>query len=344
MFNRLAVSLKELEATVIQMLVFGSVSASVAGKEAMQRHFGNIDWPVTWVEGAACDGSPIAGLQVFGFTGGEVTRINLNGRVVGSVFSDGTARYCLLGGLDPVRNSIAREDQTRETLDNLARALAQGGFSLSDTVRTWFFLEDLLSWYDEFNQTRTQIYSGVKFRTGSLPASTGIGAKNPAGTALTVGAWAMQPLNSSTRAEEIASPLQCPAPAYGSSFSRAIELSSETGRRLLISGTASIAPGGKTLWPGAARQQVAHTMQVVGAILGSRGFQFSDLTRATAYFKRRADARAFTEWCAARGLQLQPVTLAQCDICRDDLLFELEADAWSSTTRLVPFPLSTEGL
>jgi enamine deaminase RidA (YjgF/YER057c/UK114 family) len=125
--------------------------------------------------------------------------------------------------------------------------------------------------------------------------------------------------------------LQCPAPAYGSSFSRAIELSSQSGRRLLLSGTASIAPGGQTLWPGAARQQVAQTMQVVEAILGSRGFGFSDLTRATAYFKRRADARVFTEWCGAHGLRLQPVTLAQCDICRDDLLFELEADAWLSS-------------
>jgi len=331
MFNRLAMSLKELEATVIQMLAFGSVSASAAGTEAMQRQFGIVDWPVTWVEGATCDGSPIAGLQVFGFAGGEVNRIKLNGRVVGSVFNDGTARHCLLGGLGPLRNFIARADQTRETLDNLARALAQGGFSLSDTVRTWFFLEDLLSWYGEFNQTRTQIYSGVKFRTGSLPASTGIGAKNPVGAALAVGAWAMQPLNSSARAEEIASPLQCPAPAYGSSFSRAIELSSQSGRRLLLSGTASIAPGGQTLWPGAARQQVAQTMQVVEAILGSRGFGFSDLTRATAYFKRRADARVFTEWCGAHGLRLQPVTLAQCDICRDDLLFELEADAWLSS-------------
>ena len=180
LFNRLAVALKELDAIIVHLTVFGSISANAAGMEALRRLFGHVDWPITWLEGAACDGSPIAGLQVFGFTGGEVNRIKLNGRVVGSVFNDGAARHCLLGGLGPVRNSIARADQTKETLDDLARALAQGGFSLADTVRTWFFLDDLLSWYDEFNQTRTQIYSGVKFCTGSLPASTGIGAKNHA--------------------------------------------------------------------------------------------------------------------------------------------------------------------
>jgi enamine deaminase RidA (YjgF/YER057c/UK114 family) len=328
LFARLAAALKESDATIVHLTVFGSTGASAAGMEAMRRQLGKIDWPVTWIEGAACDGTPIAGVQVFGFAGGEVERIRLDGRVVGSVFSDGAARHCLLGGLGPVRNSITQADQTKETLDNLALALAQGGFTLADTVRTWFFLDDLLSWYDEFNRTRTKIYSGVKFRTGSLPASTGVGAKNPAGDALAVGAWAMQPLDSSARAEEIASPLQCPAPAYGSSFSRAMEIPSISGRRLLISGTASIAPGGKTLWPDDVRRQVALSMQVVEAILNSRGFKFSDLTRATAYFKRRDDAWAFTEWCVLNDLNL-PAVVVQCDVCRDDLLFELEADAWS---------------
>jgi enamine deaminase RidA (YjgF/YER057c/UK114 family) len=330
LFNRLAGTLGKLNATILHLTIFGSISANAAAMEAMRRRFGKIDWPLTWIEGAACNGSPIASLQIFGFAGGTVDRISLDGRVVGSVFNDGAARHCLLGGLGPVRNSIPRPDQTKETLDNLARALAQGGFSLADTVRTWFFLDDLLSWYDEFNQTRTRIYSGVKFRTGSLPASTGIGAKNSAGDALTVGAWAMQPLDSSARAVEVASPLQSPAPAYGSSFSRAMEMPSPAGRRLLISGTASIAPDGITQWPGDARQQVALSMQVVEAILRSRDFQFSDLTRATAYFKRRADAPALAEWCMAHGMPTLPVTMVECDICRNDLLFELEADAWSS--------------
>jgi enamine deaminase RidA (YjgF/YER057c/UK114 family) len=223
--------------------------------------------------------------------------------------------------------------QTKETLENLSKALEQGGFSLADTVRTWFFLDDILSWYDEFNQARSDIYSGVKFKTGSLPASTGVGAQNPSGSALAVGAWAMQPLKPTAHALEVASPLQCPAPAYGSSFSRAMEITTSFGRRLLISGTASIAPGGKTLWLGDARQQVAQSMEVVEAILRSRGYELSDLTRATAYFKHRDDARLFTEWCSSRGLPMGHVAVTQCVICRDDLLFELEADAWNSERR-----------
>jgi enamine deaminase RidA (YjgF/YER057c/UK114 family) len=334
MFNRLAAALQAFEATIVHLMLFGNVTAGAAGMEAMRRVFGELDWPVTWVEGAACDGGPIAGLQAFAFAGGEVQRLRRGRRVVGSVFEDGAFRHCMLGGLGPDQYSASRASQTKQTLDHLAEALEQGGFTFSEVMRTWFFLDDLLAWYDEFNQARTQVYSSIPFRTGSLPASTGIGGRNPAGAALVAGAWAVQPLSGTARVEEIASPLQCPAPAYGSAFSRAVEISSPAGRRLLISGTASIAPDGRTLWQDDARRQVAQTMQVVEAILRSRSLSLPDLTRATAYFKRRTDARVFREWCEARGGSSLPLVFANCDVCRDDLLFELELDAWQSNQAL----------
>jgi enamine deaminase RidA (YjgF/YER057c/UK114 family) len=295
--------------------------------EAMRRVFGQIHWPVTWVEGTAYGDQPVAGMQVFAFRADQVKPVTLGGQVVGSVFEDGSMRHCLLGGLVPSHSSAARPDQFRQTLDHLQTALNQAGFSLGDVIRTWFYLDELLSWYDGFNEARIQAYAGVKFRGGSSPASTGISGRNPAGTALVAGAWAVQPLHSDAWVEEIQSPLQCPAAAYGSLFSRAMEITSLHDRHLLISGTASIAPEGQTLWPGDLRRQIDLTMQVVESILASRGFAFSDITRATAYFKNRADIPEFSAWCADRGLRSLPVISAQCGICRDDLLFELEADA-----------------
>jgi enamine deaminase RidA (YjgF/YER057c/UK114 family) len=324
--NRLARQLHEREATPLHLLAFGNIRASTATIDALRKNFGRVDWPVTWAEGAACDGSPIAGIQLHAFTG-DVERITFGGRVVGSVFTEGGARQCLVGGLTPADKTLSRAEQTSLVLENLQTILAQAGFDFADTVRTWFFLENILSWYDDFNHARTKIYSGVKFRTGSLPASTGVGAKNPAGTALVLAAWAFRPLEINSRAEEVASPLQCPAPAYGSSFSRAMEISSNAGRRLFISGTAGIAPGGKTLWIGDVRKQVELTMDVVEAMLRSRGFTFADLTHATAYFRHRTDAGVFAEWLAVNRLTKMPVISAQCDVCRDDLLFELEAEA-----------------
>ncbi len=327
MINRLAVTLEKANNTIVNLMVFGSVSVCPAVEEAMQRVFGRIHWPITWVEGAAHGDQPVAGMQVFSFRADQVKPVMLGGQVVGSVFEDGSMRHCLLGGLVPSLPSAARPDQFRQTLDLLQTALKQAGFSLEDVIRTWFYLDELLSWYDGFNEARIQAFAGVKFRGGSSPASTGISGRNPVGTALVAGAWAVQPLHSGARVEEIQSPLQCPAADYGSLFSRAMEITSRHDRRLLISGTASIASEGQTLWPGNVRRQIDLTMQVVGSILTSRGFVFSDITRATAYFKNREEIPEFAAWCADQGLHSLPVISAQCGICRKDLLFELEADA-----------------
>ena len=328
MFGRLAMALKDLDLDIAHLTVFGSVSASEAGMGAMRQLFGCIDWPVTWIEGDACDGALIAGMQVFAFARSKVHRIRLGGQVVGSIFEDGSAKHCLLGGLSPTQGSTPRAEQTRRTLDLLEKALAQGGFALADVVRTWFFLDDILAWYEEFNHARTEVYSGIKFRSGSMPASTGVGGRNTTAVALTLAAWAMQPANPATRMREIASPLQCPATTYGSSFCRAMEIGSASGRNLLISGTASIAPHGQTMWKGNMHKQVELTMKAVEAILHSCDFTFSDLTRAVAYFRRCSDVRALADWCAKHDVHSLPVVMARCDLCHDDLLFELEADAW----------------
>jgi enamine deaminase RidA (YjgF/YER057c/UK114 family) len=329
--RRLAGQLKNSPATPLHLLAFGNCQAHAAVLEALAGQLGAVDFPVTWVDGGACGDGPIAGLQVQVFTG-PVERVVREGRHVGSIFTDGGARQCVVGGLGPGAKAGSRAAQTARTLEHLQAVLEQAGFGLADVVRTWFYLDKILSWYNEFNRARTRIYSGVKFHTGSLPASTGIGARNPAGTALTLAAWAFRPVEPGACAKEVASPMQCPAPAYGSSFSRAMEISTNGGRQLFISGTASIALEGQTLWVGDVRKQVEMTMEVVEAILRSRGMSLDDLSRATAYFRRAADAAALAAWMADRGRATLPVVATECDICRDDLLFELEAEAISETT------------
>jgi enamine deaminase RidA (YjgF/YER057c/UK114 family) len=125
----------------------------------------------------------------------------------------------------------------------------------------------------------------------------------------------------------VQSPKQSDALEYGSSFSRAAEIAMPDHRRLLVSGTASIDSEGNSVNIGDVEAQVAFTMQVVGAILQSRGMDFSDVTRAIAYFKHAEDAPVFDKYCIDSKLLQLPLISAQGDICRDDLLFEIEVDA-----------------
>lgn len=326
-FRRLANELTAGTAVPTALMLYGSIAMRAGIERAMRAELGEPQWPVTWIEGASCDGGPLAGMQMLAISGRPVTRVRLGGRVVASVFEDAGARHCLVGGIGPGAVTLPPAAQSQQAISHLETALDMAGFALADVVRTWFYNENILGWYGEFNRVRSACYAGVKWRSGALPASTGIGARNPAGGALVVGARALRPLSGAVRAVEIGSPLQCPAPTYGSAFARAMELNLDGGRQLLVSGTASIHPDGQTAWPGDPVRQVALTMEVIGAILRSRAMDFSDVTRATAYYRDAGDQRHFNDWLAAHAWQAMPVVHTQSTVCRDDLLFEVELDA-----------------
>jgi enamine deaminase RidA (YjgF/YER057c/UK114 family) len=325
--RRLAEVLAETSGSVVKFEVFGALAAHAPMRDALTQALGELDWPMTWVEGGSCSNDPIAGVQVLAVSGVPVQTIAVNGRIVGRAFDDGAARHCLLGGLGPKQPAASQADQARQTYEHLEAALQQAGMNAAHVVRTWFFLDDILSWYDQFNAVRNEFVARKKLPADALPASTGVSGKNPARAALVASAWALQPRDGSVRVQGVPSPLQCPAPEYGSAFSRALEVSSPHGRRVLVSGTASIAADGHTARLGDARAQIALTMEVVKAILDGRDMTFFDVTRAIAYFKHTADAPAFAEWCTAHGVALLPAVVVQSDICRPELLFEIELDA-----------------
>ena len=326
--RRLADELAVHDAELLALFVFGSIAAQREIDRALRDHLGEAQWPVTWVEGLSCHGATLAGVQAFAIRrGAPVKRVWLGGRVVGSVYEDAGARHCLMGGVGPTTTQLLPPAQVQQTFGNLEWALDMAGFTFADVVRTWFYNDDIVPWYGDFNRVRSAHYQSIAWRTGSIPASTGIGARNPAGAALTLAAWAVQPLEGGSCAFAVGSPLQCPAPAYGSSFARAMELDSGGWRRLLVSGTASIHPDGRTAWVGNAHRQIELTMEVVAALLQARGLGCHDITRATAYFEHPLFEPYFAAWCSTHHLQLLPVVSTNCDICRDDLLFEIELDA-----------------
>jgi enamine deaminase RidA (YjgF/YER057c/UK114 family) len=328
LIRRMAQELSPWKAAIVRQIAFGSVKAHRATLDALRNEFNDPSTPLIWVEGAGCGNNPVAGIQVHAVAGAKILTLENSGGIVARAWENPQTTQCVISAAGSARSGVGAPEQAMRTFGNLQTTLARLGMTMKDVARTWFYLDDILSWYGDFNHARNQFFERSELRPGSVPASTGVSGRNPAGSALVASAWAVKARDPKSGAVQVVpSPLQCAAPSYGSAFSRAVEINSEGFRHLLVSGTASIAPDGRTAHAGDVSSRIELSMRVVGAILESRRMSFSDAIRATAYFKSPKDAAMFMEWLARRGLETMPVVCAVCDICRDDLLFEIELDA-----------------
>lgn len=326
MFKALAEAVDREEVTVLTQFVFGGTELRTSGVASIEKEMGPLSWPVTWIEGKGASEPFLTGTQVHAVSGGKIRAIRLGKSVIGNMIEDDDAQYCILGDLRP-DPSLPREVQVENTFRIIEEALEVCGMDFSNVARTWFYLDDINSWYDGFNCVRTDFFNKRGVFDRMVPASTGIGVTNHAGSAVVADVYAIRPKSDSVAVFGVPSPLQCPALDYRSSFSRAVEIDTADQRLLMISGTASIAQGGETVFLDDTAGQIRKTMEVVGPILESREMDWADTTRAIAYFTKVEDAYLLDEYCAEQGLPDMPVAVAHGEICRPDLLFELELDA-----------------
>ena len=195
-------------------------------------------------------------------------------------------------------------------------------------ARTWVWLRDILTWYGEFNAARTAVYQrvGLVQRHGLasyLPASTGIGVA-PVGSAQgTLELIAMSDGRDSIRCVQSGSE-QNSAFSYGSAFARATWAPMPTGSTLFVSGTAAIDTRGRSEHPADARAQIAATFRHVRALLADAGVTEQQIVSGIAYAKTPEVARVFAEgWSRLRWPRVDLIA----DICREELLFEIEVTA-----------------
>lgn len=322
-FERVAAEMAARDAKIAFQYLFGGRQFHPQAVSAIKQ----LDWPLTLLHGDACSGSTITGTQFIALSGAELNPVMDGDRKVGNWYDTADARYCLLGDIRADDLTLSRENQARAVFEKMEALLRQACMEFTDIARTWIYLNDLLEWYDEFNAVRTQFFRERGTFEKMVPASTGIGAGSAAGEAMVCALLAVKPRHGGVKVFAVPSPLQCPALDYKSSFARAVEIDQPGSRLLTISGTASIEPGGKTAHIGDTGKQIELTMEVVHAILKSRGMDWSDTSRAIAYFKDINETGLLAKYCTENNLPDLPVAISHADICRPDLLFEIELDA-----------------
>ena len=328
-FQRTADAVRQVGGRIVSVEALGMCAADRNALGALTAIAEDGHAPLAWIENSRSDN--LFGVHVWAVSGTSIKPLSFNGRPAGTVFDDGHVQYCRLAGLLPPDVQTGRPEQAAAIFSQMDTLLDEAGMTFGDVLRTWFYNDDILGWYREFNGVRNKFFQEKKVYEGLLPASTGIGGRNLLGAALISGLIAIRTDSQDVTAFEVPSPMQSPAPQYGSSFSRAVELEVPDLRRIYVSGTASIDERGKSVFLDDAAAQVRQTMEVVQAILRSREMDWGDVTRSLAYFKRAKDAPLFKKYCDENGIPSFPAIIVENDVCRDELLFEIEVDAVAAT-------------
>jgi enamine deaminase RidA (YjgF/YER057c/UK114 family) len=286
------------------------------------------------VEGSPIGRAGLSGIHVVGARGRS--RVLAEGdRVYGRVVEGERARVVgladagrrLSGGpaAGPAEDAVA-------TLEAAEELLAREGLSFRDVARTWFYLNDILDWYGPFNTVRNTAVLRMGLMgpggDGMIPASTGIEGRNPRGGWCTLDVLALQARDGGRLPmRRLHSRKQNEATEYGSAFARAMEIVLGEARYIFVSGTASIDDRGATVHVGDFETQTEYTMEAVEALLEGAGAGLRDVVQATAFLKNPCDGRAFERLVDRSPLRGAALVTTVADVCREDLLFEIDAVA-----------------
>jgi enamine deaminase RidA (YjgF/YER057c/UK114 family) len=238
----------------------------------------------------------------------------------------------------------------------LRALLHEAGGSFEHVVRTWLYLggitepEANTSRYQELNRARTDFYRDIQFGRSlprmngvhtTYPASTGIGMH---GTDLAMSCIAFKTDREDVFLLPLENPQQTSAYAYdrkysiqSPKFSRGMALVAGDYVTTWISGTASIV-NSESRHAGDLERQTEQTIDNIERLitpenfsnhgLSDAGAALNDLAKIRVYIKRAEDFEKCRTVCERRFGSVPAIYLV-ADICRPELLVEIEAVAFS---------------
>lgn len=267
-----------------------------------------------------------------------------------TVLTDSYGKWLFVTGITSDSYIEVIKEQSVEAFRKMVRILDEEKFSMDNVVRQWNYIPNILQTqtddlglkqnYQIFNDVREFFYSTYK-QNSIYPAATGIGVSHGN---VKIDFLALKPENDIVCAS-MANPRQADAFKYsqdiliGSAklkkpplFARAKFVGNAAAGQVFVSGTASII-GEKTVGIDDIIEQTRTTIENIRQlvsldnIFNSTGFMFrnSSYKYARVYVKRREDVAVVTEICKTEFPEAV-VLYVVADICRDNLLVEIECD------------------
>jgi enamine deaminase RidA (YjgF/YER057c/UK114 family) len=342
--------------SIIQQSVFLAKPGRLDECRQLIVDFFGADLPATsYIPQPPCAGELLS-IEVHGVVSGEKqVRIERPDEQVVVLRHDGiTWAYCTPAGLGA--STLGVYEDTTRILRQISLLLDRIGLRFDQVIRTWLFLGGIVAEevgvqrYQELNRARADFYQDIRFHAGRLresrrgpayPASTGIGTQ---GRRLTASALALATGRDDIIVTPLENPQQTAAYDYGRSysprspkFSRAMALTIDSESTLFISGTASITHS-ESRHLGDVVGQTHEALDNIEALISEENLRRHDLPglgttleglgMARVYVKRKEDYPVVRAVCARRMGQ-SPTLYTTADVCRPELLVEVEAMAFS---------------
>jgi enamine deaminase RidA (YjgF/YER057c/UK114 family) len=333
---------------IVHERLFGNISVekeiTIARQYILNEKGIKEDLPVTYIEGQPCWGVGFAGLQIRAVNpegpDEKVWTIYDNNLPCGRGWRQNGNTFLMLQnihGADASQSSDnTRKVQTKHMFNRAESVLKSQGAEYKNVVRTWIYLSNILDWYDNFNEVRNEKYKQLKMLPNSnngyvaediyMPASTGIEGNNPMRAAGVMDVLAVIPHKDFKREVQQTAGIKQKSPyRYKSAFSRATTIYDKDIKQVLVSGTAAIDDKGISLHRNDTRAQIIKTVEVIENLVKDEGATMDDIYEATVFLKKAEDLPVYQKVAEEIGLTEFPQVIMVADVCRDELLFEMDA-------------------
>ena len=271
-----------------------------------------------------------------------------------TTYSDAFGQFIWGLGISANEPDLSFREQASSAFEKMKLILSLEEFSFDHLIRQWNYIPEILKTHPEngrlyqnyqlFNDIR-QYYYGIYKRNSIYPAATGIGMDcGP----VTIDFIAVKQ-NENTLIAGLSNPNQINAFSYGQDvlvgsamnenenkkaplFERAKYIGAKENALVFISGTASIT-GEKTIGLDDIKEQTQVTIKNIsdltsGDNIQSVGTKISkkDYTYLRVYVKQEDDFDSVRKICKEKYGDM-PILFIKADICRDNLLVEIEGEA-----------------
>ncbi len=247
-------------------------------------------------------------------------------------------RHLWLGGLVALAGAPGAEQETAAVLEQYSSGLGEVGGCLADhALRTWFYVQNVDLNYAAMVAARKQVFArhGLTAETHYL-ASTGIEGRGfDVRNLIRLDAYGVTGLLP-RQVRFLAAPEHLgPTDVYGVTFERGTQVDYGDRSHAIISGTASIEPGGRSLHLGDAAKQAGRACANMEALLADAGMGPADIAQAIVYLRDGADAPRI----AAAFRERYPGTpslFVRAPVCRPEWLVEVECLATRANAADLP--------